>query len=105
MSTPADLLDILQAEVAGAAERIQGGAERGLALMNAEAVDRDALSAVFMELLEASSFGDLIGQRLDQLRSTITGTIDGRADAHLLNGPARPGQTLDQADIDALLAD
>lgn len=105
MPTPAELLDILQAEIAGAAERVLDGAERGLALLNAEPVDRNALSAVFTELLEASSFGDLAGQRVDQLRSEVLGAIDSRPDAHLLNGPARPGQALDQAAIDALLAD
>jgi chemotaxis regulatin CheY-phosphate phosphatase CheZ len=83
------------------------------------------LSAQATEILTACSFQDLTGQRITKVVNTlryleqrvnamieIWGIESGKAldeqadkrpDAHLLNGPARPGQEKSQSEIDAIL--
>jgi len=84
-----------------------------------------ALSAQATEILTACSFQDLTGQRITKVVNTlryleqrvnamieIWGIESGKAqeephdkrpDAHLLNGPARPGHEKSQNEIDAIL--
>lgn len=83
------------------------------------------LSAHATEILTACSFQDLTGQRITKVVNTLRyleqrvnamieiwgiesakaadEPVDERPDAHLLNGPARPGQEKGQAEIDAIL--
>ncbi len=83
------------------------------------------LSSHATEILTACSFQDLTGQRITKVVNTLRyleqrvnamieiwgiesakaqdEPVDERPDAHLLNGPARPGQEKGQAEIDAIL--
>lgn len=83
------------------------------------------LSAHATEILTACSFQDLTGQRITKVVNTlryleqrvnamieiwgiesakgIEEQVDQRPDAHLLNGPARPGHEKSQTEIDAIL--
>ena len=84
------------------------------------------LSAQATEILTACSFQDLTGQRITKVVNTLRyleqrvnamieiwgvenaraaaeEPVDKRPDAHLLNGPARPGQEKNQNEIDAIL--
>lgn len=94
----------LQQDLDEAACVLVEGALRGLALTQADSMDRDALRAVLSDILEACSFQDLAGQRLQRIQGALLGLNDARADAHLLNGPMN-GQAPSQADIDALFGD
>lgn len=84
-----------------------------------------ALSAQATEILTACSFQDLTGQRITKVVNTLRyleqrvnamieiwgvetaksmdEPLDKRPDAHLLNGPARPGHEKNQNEIDAIL--
>jgi chemotaxis regulatin CheY-phosphate phosphatase CheZ len=84
-----------------------------------------SLSAQATEILTACSFQDLTGQRITKVVNTlryleqrvnamieiwgiesakaVDEPTDKRPDAHLLNGPARPGQEKNQSEIDAIL--
>jgi chemotaxis regulatin CheY-phosphate phosphatase CheZ len=83
------------------------------------------LSTQATEILTACSFQDLTGQRITKVVNTLRyleqrvnamieiwgiesakaldEPADKRPDAHLLNGPARPGQEKSQSEIDAIL--
>jgi chemotaxis regulatin CheY-phosphate phosphatase CheZ len=83
------------------------------------------LSSHATEILTACSFQDLTGQRITKVVNTLRyleqrvnamieiwgienakaaeEPVDERPDAHLLNGPARPGQEKNQTEIDAIL--
>jgi chemotaxis regulatin CheY-phosphate phosphatase CheZ len=84
------------------------------------------LSAQATEILTACSFQDLTGQRITKVVNTLryleqrvnamieiwgiesakaiaAEQVDQRPDAHLLNGPARPGHEKNQNEIDAIL--
>ncbi len=64
----------------------------------------DALEQTLCAILEACAFQDLTGQRLSKLDLMIADAAPQRAPAdRLLNGPALPGQGLDQAAADDLL--
>ena len=84
-----------------------------------------AFSAQATEILTACSFQDLTGQRITKVVNTlryleqrvnamieiwgienataVAEQTDKRPDAHLLNGPARPGQEKSQSEIDIIL--
>lgn len=112
-------------EILGAAERIQGRADA----LRQSAPDQDALCAeldeVATQIFMACSFQDITGQRVAkvvQALAFVRTRVDGIShawnlpdevapanpadpDSALLNGPARSGSGLSQADIDFLLVD
>ena len=109
-------------DILNAAEQVLKLAEE----LNPVAAEKaSVLSVQATEILTACSFQDLTGQRITKVVNTlryleqrvnamieiwgvesakaIEQPADERPDAHLLNGPARPGQEKSQADIDAIL--
>lgn len=102
-----ETIDIIRQEIEAAAETILAAAESGLRALREAKEDRDAtleaLEQAFQAIMEASAFHDLTGQRLSRLSMLIRPTAgSGDAGDSLLNGPAAPGQGLDQAAADAL---
>lgn len=93
----------LRQDLDDAAVEILDHTLRGMALCEAEELDRAALRDVCSAILAACSFQDLAGQRLQRIEDSLIGRTDARDDAHLLNGPANGGP--DQAAIDALFRD
>ncbi len=93
----------LRQDLEEAAVEILDHAIRGLALCEAEHLDRTAIREAYSAILEACCFQDLAGQRLQRIEDIVLQRADGRADAHLLNGPANGGP--DQDAIDALFGD
>lgn len=96
------IVDEVRGDLEEAATRILSLACKGLGQLRAP-VDLDALEAAFTGLLEASSFQDLTGQKLDRLEALLTGRVEERPDSHLLNGPAG-AEGLDQAAADRLFS-
>ncbi len=114
-------------DILNAAERIM---EVAGTLPPEQAEAGQVLTEQATEIFTACSFQDITGQRISKVVSTlryidqrvaamvaiwgpenISGTqlrtdegVDQRRDAHLLNGPAMPGQGHTQVEIDALLA-
>ena len=86
-----------------AVDRLLSLAEQGVALTKTQPPDADAIEAVFVEVMQACAFQDLVGQRLDRLAARLTDRIDDRPDAHLLNGPASGAEGLDQSAADRWL--
>ena len=103
---PCELTSAIRHEVDEAAERILSAAEQGLKALGACGKDRGACAqfeALFQAILEACAFHDLVGQRLSNLEGLLEGgTPPARRDS-LLNGPAPPGQGLDQGLVDKIL--
>lgn len=104
-----------------AAERMDGIATRVAALDGGgpEALaESDTIGELTAEIFTACSFQDITGQRIGkvvrvvkELEATLAAMTGGKAsgpaadarpDAHLLNGPARDGEGVDQAAVDAL---
>lgn len=113
-------------EILAAAEKVQ---EIAWTLREAggDAAICDELEAQATELYTGCSFQDLTGQRIQKVVTTLEylekridamveiwgaegalpsarSSADARPDAHLLNGPAREGEGIDQADVDSLFA-
>ncbi len=100
-------------DILGAAEEVQelawtlreNGVDNGLC----DQLDRHAT-----QIYTACSFQDITGQRISKVVAVLkeleraTGDLlgeyegDTRPDAHLLNGPAKEGEGIDQAAVDAL---
>lgn len=101
-----DIMAAIRRDLAAAAEGLMAASEAGLrAVALARDGDGEALTrieATFLAVLEACAFEDLIGQRLTRL-AVAAGGRSGPQDP-LLNGPALPGQGLEQAQIDACLS-
>ena len=104
MNTAAAEIQVIRREVEDAANVMISATTDGLALMGKarEGDPRalDALEAALYAILEACAFQDIVGQRLSRLSEASLGR-PGAADP-LLNGPADPGQGLDQAAADRL---
>lgn len=107
VSEAQETIDLIRGEIEAAAEVMLSAAEQGLrdlreARRSGEPI-LDGLEQNLRAILEASAFQDLIGQRLSQLSMLIgSEPAGGRKEDPLLNGPAAPGQGLDQAAADAL---
>lgn len=108
-----DIIAAMRQDLATAAEGLMAASEAGLQdIVLARSGDGEALSRIesgLLSVLEACAFEDLIGQRLTQLQSfsapKAPSVAGDRGEDALLNGPARPGQGLDQALADAWLRD
>lgn len=109
-------------DILNAAEQVLKLAEELMPVAEAKAT---ILSAQATEILTACSFQDLTGQRITKVVNTLRyleqrvnamieiwgiestkaldEPADRRPDAHLLNGPARPGHEKSQTEIDAIL--
>lgn len=98
------IIDDIRSDLQEAAARILSQTFAGMDLIRHPAPDTTALEAVFVALMEASCFQDITGQRLDQLEALLTGRIEVRPHADLLNGPAPDRTGLDQAAADLLFA-
>lgn len=101
-----DIVAAARRDLAAAAEGLMAASEAGLCAV-ALARDGDGaaltrIEAAFLSVLEACAFEDLIGQRLTRL--AMVASERSAPQNTLLNGPALPGQGLDQAEIDAWLS-
>lgn len=107
VSEAQETIDIIRREIGAAAETMLSAAERGLRDLRAARqepeTNLDGLEQSLRAILEACAFQDLTGQRLSQLSALIgSGADHVHGEDTLLNGPAAPGQGLDQAAADAL---
>ncbi len=99
-----DQVNLITAELQDAADRIVSSAMLGLSLVKQVAAEelagplRDALNVI----LATCAFQDLAGQRLALLADAIASRPP--ADDPLLNGPAQPGEGLNQDSADAAFA-
>jgi len=107
---PRQIIAGMRRDIEMAAEALLTAAEQGLqdvkAARDGGPAALDRLEAKLCAILEACAFQDLVGQRLSQLEAALGAAAGGpslQLDGGLLNGPAPPGQGLDQAAIDALL--
>ena len=106
-----EVIALIRADIEQAADAMLAAAEMGLGDINAardgQTAALDRVERTLCAILEACAFQDLSGQRLSRLESLIATTQFGPAPDHdpLLNGPAAPGQGLDQDAADALFND
>jgi hypothetical protein len=102
-----EIIATIRSEVEQAADMMLSAAEKGLrdvgAARQGSATALDSLEGMLFAILEACAFQDLTGQRLSKLESMIGSALVGPVPVDpLLNGPALPGQDLDQSAADAL---
>jgi chemotaxis regulatin CheY-phosphate phosphatase CheZ len=126
-------LDMIVASTERATSDILNAAERIMEVAGTLPEDQGAAAQILTdqatEIFTACSFQDITGQRISKVVSTLryidqrvaamvaiwgpetmaalqarSENADTRADSHLLNGPAMPGQGHTQDEIDALLA-
>lgn len=106
-----EVIALIRADIEQAADAMLAAAEMGLgdvgAAREGQTAALDRVERTLCAILEACAFQDLAGQRLSRLESLIATTEFGPAPEHdpLLNGPAAPGQGLDQDAADALFND
>jgi hypothetical protein len=104
----AEELEALRSLLDDAADRIINAASDGLEQIgDARAGSGGAIDGIQQSLkviLEACSFHDLAGQRLSRLAAVDGGVVSQQAVDPLLQGPANPGEGLDQAAADALFS-
>lgn len=104
------ILGLIRQEIEEAVDGILTAATAGLqdlsAIRGTDPVVAGRLEGHLLQILESCAFQDLTGQRLDRLRAMIeiAPPTDSQTDS-LLNGPAAPGQGLDQAAADRLMLD
>jgi hypothetical protein len=108
MSQAQQLIGLIRADIEQAADSMLAAAEMGLrdldAVRQGSGGALDRLERTLCAILEACAFQDLAGQRLSQLEAAVdAGTLIAPSGDPLLNGPAAPGEGLDQAAADALL--
>ncbi|MBS0295627.1 MAG: hypothetical protein JSR45_04895 [Proteobacteria bacterium] len=100
-------LEAIRTEIDGAANVILTEAEASLrSLAGARQGVEPSLAELegsLGRILQACAFHDIVGQRLAELRRMLSTPDAALARDPLLNGPALPGEGLDQAAIDALL--
>lgn len=121
-----DATEAATSEILTAAEAIQDATD-ALRAAPGEMAPLDKLDAQVIDVFTACSFQDITGQRIRKvvqvlryLETRLNAMIqiwsdagetapappaDTRPDAHLLNGPARDGEGMDQSDVDDLIAD
>lgn len=98
------LIDDIRKDLRNAATDVLSLTLSGMEQVRRPDLPASELAEVFTGLLEASCFQDLTGQKLDQLRTALTGQVDTRRDAGLLNGPTSGRGGLDQDAADRLFA-
>jgi hypothetical protein len=103
-----EIIRTIRSEVEQAADVMLSAAEKGLRDLNTarggQAAAFDSLERTLLAVLEACAFQDITGQRLSKLDAMIgAAPIGSGGGGVLLNGPALPGQDLDQAAADALM--
>lgn len=99
------IIKVIRDEIETATDALLSGAEKALrdvaSARDGDAGALDRVEAALCAMLEACAFQDLTGQRLSKLDDMIsTADIPSAPSDPLLNGPALPGQGLDQAAID-----
>lgn len=104
-----ELIGLIRQDIEQAADSMLAAAEMGLrdiaAAREGQASALERLERTLCAILEACAFQDLAGQRLGNLETAIMGAQLGSTTGDpLLNGPAAPGQGLDQSAADALMA-
>jgi len=108
-----ELIGLIRADIEQAADAMLAAAEMGLGDINAaregQTAALDRIERTLCAILEACAFQDLAGQRLSKLEGLVADAVQAGAAAPptdpLLNGPAAPGQGLDQSAADALMND
>ena len=100
------IIKVIREEVGQSVEAVMTNAEQALRGITAiRGGDSDALEhveAALCAILEACAFEDIAGQRLSQLEAMVRAAVQPRIGGDpLLNGPALPGQGIDQAAADA----
>ena len=120
-----DELDAVVAHTASATEVILSVCEQlEIATESGQTIDAEFLQRATTQIYEACSFQDITGQRISKVVATLKAIerkvgdilkVFGHGDeiepeissteASLTNGPQLPGKAMDQADIDALMAD
>ncbi len=97
----------IRQELSTMTEALMSASEAGLRdVERARTGDGEALPRLeegFLTVLQACAVEDLVGQRLTQLEAVWAGTTRPTRGGGLENGPAQPGQGLDQAEIDVWL--
>lgn len=107
--TAREIIALIRADIEQAADMMLAAAEMGLrdvgSAREGQTAALDRIERTLCAILEACAFQDLAGQRLSKLEGAIgaSGPLPDGEDP-LLNGPAAPGQGLDQAAADALFA-
>jgi hypothetical protein len=110
MSELQAILGLVRQEVEEAVDGILTAATAGLqelsGIRHADPGAAERLETHLLRILETCAFQDLTGQRLDKLRVMLEAAPAAVVQPDsLLNGPAAPGQGLDQAAADRLLLD
>ena len=101
-----EIIATIRREVEQAADLMLSAAEKGLrdiaAARAGQGAALDSIERTLCAILEACAFQDLTGQRLSTLEKMLgTTTLQAVPADPLLNGPALPGQGLDQEAADA----
>ncbi len=99
------IIQVIRDEVEAATDALLSAAEKALrdvsAARGGDTAALDRIEGALCAMLEACAFQDLTGQRLSKLDGMIAAVDVASAPSDpLLNGPALPGQGLDQATID-----
>lgn len=103
-----EIIGLIRSEIEQAADMMLAAAEMGLrdlaAAREGQPAALDRIERTLLAILEACAFQDLAGQRLTKLAGALETTrLAADGGDPLLNGPAAPGQGLDQAAADALM--
>jgi chemotaxis protein CheZ len=110
LDSPKDVIAAIRTDVERAADTILDAAEQGLRCVaqvrEGDQAALDQLQDALCAILQACAFQDLTGQRLSQLATACEAGAGGARSAGdpLLNGPALPGEGVDQRAADALMA-
>ena len=92
---------VLEAAVEDLLRLAEHGAALARSMAQSPTPDLGAVEPVFIGMMQACAFQDLVGQRLERLAGLLEQRRDARPDADLLNGPTRSG--LDQGAADRLM--
>lgn len=102
-----EIIGLIRSDIEQAADSMLAAAEMGLrdvaAAREGQAAAIDRIERTLCAILEACAFQDLAGQRLSRLEGALNAGLVAPPPADpLLNGPAGPGEGLNQAAADAL---
>ena len=92
---------VLEVAVDDLLQLAEHGAALARAMAQSKTPDPGTVEPVFIGMMQACAFQDLVGQRLERLAGLLEQRKDTRPDADLLNGPTRSG--LDQGAADRLM--
>jgi len=97
----AEIRRVLEVAVDDLLRLAEHGAALARSMAQSPTLDLGAVEPVFIGMMQACAFQDLVGQRLERLAGMLEQRTETRPDADLLNGPARSG--LDQGAADRLM--